>query len=119
MILELVGEGIGMTSGGMLARESVPWGLRHVPQTECWIPAVVSFVVVTVPAAVVHNTLGKTRVVGNETKGGVSRRTVLVVLLDVYHWDRNVHRRLWNGRARGDFGLGFIVRIVRVVFRIL
>jgi hypothetical protein len=37
-----------MTSGGVLVRENLPWESRRVPQTECWIPGVVSFVVVTV-----------------------------------------------------------------------
>ena len=58
-ILEWVEEGISMTSEEMPVRENVPWELRHVPQTECWIPGAVSFAVVIVPAAAVHNTLWK------------------------------------------------------------
>lgn len=98
-----------MTSGEMPVRGSVPWGSRHVPQTECLIPVAVSFAAVTVPAAVVHNTLGRTYVIGSETKSEVSRRTVPIVLFDIYHRNRDVNRRLWNGRARGDFRLGLVV----------
>lgn len=83
-----------MTSGGVLARENIPWVLKHVPQTGCWIPVVVSSVVVTVSAAVVHNTLCKIYVVAGETKDGVCWRTILVVLLDIYDWNRDVHCRL-------------------------
>ena len=67
-ISEWDGEGIGTTSGGMLVRECVPWELGHA-QTECWILVVVSFAVVTVAAAVVHNSLWKTDAVGDETGG--------------------------------------------------
>jgi hypothetical protein len=98
-----------MTSEGMLVRESVPWELRHVPPTECWIPGVVNFAVVTVLVAVVHSTLWKGYVVGDETEGGVGLRTILVALVNGYDGNRNVHRRLWNGCARGGFRPGFIV----------
>jgi len=70
-ILEWGGEGIRTTSGGVLVRENLPWELMHVPQTECWIPGVVSFAVVTASAVVVHNNLWRRDAVGNETEGGV------------------------------------------------
>jgi hypothetical protein len=108
-----------MTSGGMLARESVPWGLRHAPQTECWIPGVVSFAVATASAAVVRNTLRKVYVVGCETKCGVGWRTVFVALLNCHDGNRHAHRRLWNGCAWSCLRPRPVVRIVRVIVRIL
>jgi len=98
-----------MTSGGMLVRENVPWESRHVPQTVCWIPEVGSFAVATAPAAAAHNTLWGGSVVGDGTKGGVSWRTVLVALLDVNDRNRDIHRRVRNGHARGGFRLRIVV----------
>ena len=103
----------------MLARESVLWGSRHAPQTECWIPGVASFAVVIASAAVVRNTLWNIYVVGHETKCGVGWRTVSVALLDCYDGNRHAHRRLWNGCAWGRLRPRPVVRIVRVIVRIL
>ena len=60
-----------MTSGGMPVRENIPWELRRVPQTVCWIPGVVSFAVAIALGVVVRNTLWKADVVGDGAKGGV------------------------------------------------
>jgi len=83
-----------MTSGGKPVRENIPWESRHVPQTVCWIPAVVNFAAATALGAVVHNILWKADVVGDGAKGGVRWRTVLVALLNVNDWNRDIHRRL-------------------------
>lgn len=46
-------------------------------------------------------------------------RTVVIGPLEVYDRNANIHRRLWNCRALGGFGLRFVVRVVRVIVRIL
>lgn len=68
----------------MLARETVPWGLRLVPRIECENLLVASFAVETVSVAVAHKTLLETLAVGNETEGDVYRLT---------------HRSHWSARG--------------------
>jgi hypothetical protein len=55
--------------GGMRVRENAPWDLRLAPRTECVSLVGVSFAAEIVQGAVVHNTLWKTDMVRDGTKG--------------------------------------------------